>query len=207
METRNLYQKIQDVSNEIRNIEKNLQVGNEKYGYKAVSDKDVVLAVKDAETKHKIYSIPFKQELINSEVIKTTNAKGIETLKFVDNIKMTVRIIDLDNISNYIEVESLGKGIDTSDKGFGKASTYARKYALLNAYKIVTGEDPEAEKSQEIESSKTIDKKLVAITNFLNNNNDKLQNVYKHYNVGELSDLTEKQINEIYFTFKKRNLL
>jgi len=34
--TKNLYEKIQDVSNEVRNIEKNMQVGNEKYGYKAV---------------------------------------------------------------------------------------------------------------------------------------------------------------------------
>ena len=38
----NLYQKIQAVSNEIRNIEKNLQVGSGNYGYKAVGDLDVV---------------------------------------------------------------------------------------------------------------------------------------------------------------------
>ena len=46
----NLFEKIQAVSNEIKNIEKNMQVGKGQYAYKAVSDLDVVLAVKDAET-------------------------------------------------------------------------------------------------------------------------------------------------------------
>ena len=39
----NLYQKIQAVSNEIKNIEKNMTVGRGNYAYKAVQDIDVVL--------------------------------------------------------------------------------------------------------------------------------------------------------------------
>ena len=144
----NLYQKIQAVSNEVRNITKDMTVGTGNYSYKAVSDLDVTLAVKDAEKKYKIVSIPVKQELLNSEVIRIQKKNNEEGLTYVDTIKMTVRIIDLEDTSQFIEVESFGKGIDTGDKGFGKASTYARKYALLNAYKIATGEDPDAEKSR-----------------------------------------------------------
>lgn len=72
---------------------------------------------------------------------------------------MTVRIINLDKPEEYIEVESFGRGLDSGDKGFGKASTYARKYALLNAYKIATGEDPDDVKSKEMLAMKTLDEK------------------------------------------------
>lgn len=52
----NLYQKIQAVSNEVKNIEKNMTVGKGSYSYKAVQDIDVVLEVKKAETKYGKYS-------------------------------------------------------------------------------------------------------------------------------------------------------
>ena len=65
----NLYQKIQAVSNEIKNIEKNMTVGSGSYSYKAVSDLDVVLQVNAAETKHGLVSVPYKQELVHSEII------------------------------------------------------------------------------------------------------------------------------------------
>jgi len=78
--------------------------------------------------------------------------------------------VDLDDVNSFIEVESFGKGIDSGDKGFGKASTYARKYALLNVYKIATGEDPDAEKSKQLETKKTVSEKRIAVVNYLNNN-------------------------------------
>jgi len=62
-----------------------------------------------------------------------------ESIVHIDNIKMTLRIIDLEDTTQFIDIESFGKGIDSGDKGFGKASTYARKYALLNAYKNCNG--------------------------------------------------------------------
>ena len=77
----NLFEKIQAVSNDVRNITKDMTVGNGSYSYKAVSDIDVTLAVKDAETKHRLVSIPIKQDLINSEVIriqKKNNEEGFD---------------------------------------------------------------------------------------------------------------------------------
>lgn len=78
-----------------------------------------------------------------------------EKVVFVDTIKMTTRFINLENTTDFIDVVSFGKGIDSGDKGLGKASTYARKYALLNAYKIATGEDPDAERSREYQTKIT----------------------------------------------------
>ncbi len=156
----NLFEKIQLVSNEVRTVEKDMNVANQ---YKAVSDLAVTLAVKDAELKHKLISIPVKVELIHSEAYRNidtivyemhkadgtiqTNTTNTVKTTYIDTVKMTVKIIDLEKPTDFIEIESFGRGLDTGDKGFGKASTYARKYALLNAYKIATGEDPDKDPS------------------------------------------------------------
>lgn len=203
----NLYEKIQAVSNEVRNISKDMTVGSGSYSYKAVSDIDVTLAVKDAETKFKLVSIPIKQELINSEVIRIQKKNNEEGLTYVDTIKMTLKIIDLEDVSQFIEIESFGKGIDSGDKGFGKASTYARKYALLNAYKIATGEDPDANKSTETTTAKTPSEKRVLVENYLLKNVETCQKMLQHFNVGELSDITEKDILVIFKTYTEKKLL
>jgi len=184
-----------------------MTVGTGSYSYKAVSDLDVTLAVKDAEKKFKLVSIPIKQELVNSEVIRTIKKTGDEGLTFVDTIKMTIRIVDLEDTAQHIEVESFGKGVDSGDKGFGKASTYARKYALLNAYKIATGEDPDADKSKPLDVTKTINEKRVAIENYLDKNLDTMQRLLRHFNVGVLADLDDKQVNTIFKTYKDKNLI
>lgn len=203
----NLFEKIQAVSMAIMNIEKDMTVGKGSYSYKAVSDKAVTLAVKKAENDNRIISIPYKQELISSEVLRTVNKDGTESIKYIENIKMTVKFIDLDDTEKFIEVESLGKGIDAGDKGFGKASTYARKYALLNAYKIATGEDPDEDKSEVINTPKTISEQRVKINNYFDKNIDKLQQLLKHFNVEAIADLDEKQIKLVYKTYSDKGLL
>ena len=205
MEKLNLYQKIQAVSNEVMNIEKDMTVGSGNYSYKAVSDNSVTLQIKKAETKHGVLSIPIKQELVNSEIIKQQK-NGKESILCIDTIKMTLRIIDLDDTKEFIDVESFGKGVDNGDKGFGKASTYARKYALLNAYKIATGEDPDAEKNKDIEPI-TSDKKKDSVVSVCMKNEQTLSNVLSHFSLGSLDDLSKDQINTVYNQFKAKNLL
>ncbi len=201
-----LYKKIQDVSIEIMNLEKDMDVGSSTYGYKAVSDIQVTIAVKKAEKKHGLVSIPIKQELISQETLKVQKDSKSETLKFIDNIKMTVRIINLED-GNYVDVESFGKGIDTGDKGFGKASTYARKYALLNAYKIATGEDPDANKSPQDIVNKAPSEKRIAIEGYFSKNMDQHNNLLSYYNKQEIAELTEPQVEQTYNTLLQKKLI
>ena len=56
------------------------------------------------------------------------------------------------------KVTTYGDGIDSGDKSVGKAMTYADKYALLKAYKIVTGDDPDQEASKDLNSYKKDEK-------------------------------------------------
>ena len=203
---KNLYEKIQLVSNEIKNIEKNMTVGKGNYAYKAVQDIDVTLEVKEAETKYGLISIPIKQELVKSEVVRIVKEGGGETINYVDIVKMTLRIINLDNTSEYIDVESFGRGLDPGDKGFGKASTYARKYALLNAYKIATGEDPDENKSKP-QTPATIDEVKNAVVNYMMTDSNFTQNILSYFNVGSSDDMTSEQFKMTYNNLKKKGKL
>ena len=201
----NLFEKIQAVSTEVMNIEKDMTVGKGSYSYKAVSDTSVTLAVKKAEAKHRIISIPIRQDLVSSETIKQIKDNK-ESILFVENVKMTVRIIDLDKTDDFIEVETFGKGVDNGDKGFGKASTYARKYALLNAYKIATGEDPDADKSEPLEVI-TVDQKKIDIISVCEKDAVLKKNVLSHFGAESFDDLTDKNIETIHDQFKAKNRL
>lgn len=203
----NIYEKIQAVANEVKSIEKDMQVGSGTYSYKAVSDLSVTKAVKEAEAKYKLVSIPIRQEMVDHQVVKTVY-KDMEKVTYSFLIKMTVLIVNTENPEEKLEVETFGHGLDTADKGTGKASTYARKYALLNAYKIATGEDPDNEESpKENSSPKTISEKRAAVENYYNQHMDALNNLLKYYSVGEIGDLTEKQIETIYKTGHERRYL
>ena len=190
-------------SNEIKNIEKNMTVGKGNYAYKAVQDIDVTLEVKQAETKYRLVSIPIKQELIKSEIIRVVKDGGGEVIQYMDIVKMTLRIINLDNTSEFIDVESFGRGLDPGDKGFGKASTYARKYALLNAYKIATGEDPDENKSKE-QTPVTVNEIRDAVVNYMMTDNNFAQNILSYFNVGSSDEMSEKQIRMTYNNLKKK---
>lgn len=199
----NLYKKIQLVSNEIKNIEKNLTVGKGNYAYKAVQDIDVTLEVKEAETNHGIVSIPIKQELVKSEIVRVVKEGGGESINYMDIIKMTLRIVNLDDTSEYIDVESFGRGLDPGDKGFGKASTYARKYALLNAYKIATGEDPDEIKSK-AQTPATVDEVKNTVISYMMTDNQFTQNILSYFNVGSPDDMTGEQFKMAYNNLKKK---
>lgn len=203
----NLYKRIQAVANDIRNIEKNMTVGSGNYAYRAVQDIDVTLAVKEAETRHGLVSIPIKQELVRSEVLRVMKDRGGEAIQYVDIVKMTLRIINTDNPTEFIDVESFGRGLDSGDKGFGKASTYARKYALLNAYKIATGEDPDAERSKEMTAAPERDTMRETVTNYMMKHTDYLQNILSYFNVGTVDDLNKEQIQKAYNSLKKKGEL
>ena len=201
----NIYEKIQAVSNEVRNVEKNLVVGTGNSSYKAVGDLDVVMKVKEAETKFRVVSIPVRQELVKSEIVRVVGNNGYEKLTYSDIVKMTVKIVNLDNTSEAIEVESFGRGLDAGDKGFGKASTYARKYALLNAYKIATGEDPDANKSEQ-QVALTKDEVKDKVINYMMQNANYCNSCLSYYGCKTVEELDSKAINSIYKNLKGKGI-
>jgi len=148
----NIYEKLLNITNEIGIINKNLTVGEGKSKYKAVGEADVLKAVKELENKHKIYSYPKERRIVESSVLQTEKTYNGETKKSQQNflrIETIYRFVNIENTDEFIDITTYGDGVDTQDKAPGKAMTYSDKYALLKAYKIVTGDDPDQEASPE----------------------------------------------------------
>ena len=57
-------------------------------------------------------------------------------------IEMTFR--NVDDKDDTITVKSVGYGADNSDKGIGKAVSYAVKYALLKSFSLETGDETDS---------------------------------------------------------------
>ena len=151
----NIYEKLSNITTDLKAVAKNLQVGEGKYQYKAVSEIDVLNAVKPLEAKYKVYSYPCKREVIESGIIESVNYKGeLKKNQFL-RIETTYRFVNIEEPTEFIETTTYGDGIDSQDKAPGKAMTYGDKYALLKAYKIMTGDDPDVEASDQMVSATT----------------------------------------------------
>lgn len=135
----NIYEKMQNISCEISTIAKNLEVRYGQTSYKAVSEGDVLKPVKELEKKYGIYSYPKSRQIVDKGTI--TNSKGTTSLFM--RVETEYCFVNIENPEEQISVITYGDGVDTQDKAPGKAMTYADKYALLKAYKIMTGDDPD----------------------------------------------------------------
>ena len=149
----NIFQKMSAVTNELQTVAKNLTVSTGgKNSYKAVSERDIIDAVKPLEIKHGIYSYPYDRQIIESQTLESESeyqGKVTKKTTFFSRIKTTYRFVNVDKVDEYIDMVTIAEGIDPQDKGSGKAMTYADKYALMKAYKISTGEDPDQNASEE----------------------------------------------------------
>lgn len=143
----NIFQKMSAVTNDLQTVAKNLTVQTTKTSsYKAVSERDIIDAVKPLEIKHGIYSYPYDRQIIESQTLESENeyqGKVTKKTTFFSRIKTTYRFVNVDNPDEFIDMVTFAEGIDSQDKGSGKAMTYADKYALMKAYKISTGDDPD----------------------------------------------------------------
>ena len=146
----NIYQKMAAITAELKAVEKDLTVQTTKSSsYKAVSERGILDAVKPLEDKYGVYSFPVSREVLESHLIQNESVyednKGNKTTtpktSYMTRIKTVYRFVNIDKPTEYIDTITFAEGIDSQDKGSGKAMTYADKYALMKSYKISTGED------------------------------------------------------------------
>ena len=156
----NIYQRMSAITSELATVAKNLEVetGKDKNGkvksYKAVSERDIIDAVKPLEVKHGVYSYPADRTIIESEMLEEESQYGKRT-KFYLKLQTVYRFVNMEKPEEYIDIISFSTGLDSGDKAEGKAMTYGDKYALMKAYKISTGDDPDAKASEDSVYTKT----------------------------------------------------
>ena len=140
----NIYQRMLKITNELGYVSKNLKVSMGKGSYKAAGETDILKAVKPLEDKYGVYSYPVERKLIETTRIENTYGNLQQFMR----MEITYRFVNTDLPTEYIDITSYGDGIDNGDKAPGKAMTYGDKYALMKAYKISTGDDPDAKASE-----------------------------------------------------------
>lgn len=163
----NIYKKMQLATAQIETVAKNLKVEMVKGSYKAVGEGDVLRAVKPIEADLGIYSYPLSRKVIETATLTTVreyNGNKTESNQLFMRLETVYRFVNVDNPEEYIDITTYGDGVDSQDKAPGKAMTYADKYALLKAYKIETGDDPDKDGSGELKNvaNKKIEKAIKA---------------------------------------------
>lgn len=139
----NIFQRMIAATAEINRVAKNLTVGKGQNSYRAVGEADVLAAVKPVEERFGIYSFPFARKIIKDEERDRPSDYDSTKKEYFLRIETVYRFINVDNPAEYIDITTYGDGVDSLDKTPGKAMTYGDKYALLKAYKIETGDDPD----------------------------------------------------------------
>ena len=193
----NIYKKMSAITAELTAVAKNLNVGIGKAAYKAVGEADVLAAVKPLEEKHGVYSYPYSRKIVEADLVTTTSeyqGKVTEKTNRYLRIETVYRFVNIDNPDEYIDITTYGDGIDPQDKAVGKAMTYSDKYALLKAYKIITGEDPDQFKSEEGKTEKKLTNREKVIITAKERGID-VKELAKDYNLS--SKTTEERYAEV----------
>jgi hypothetical protein len=113
---------------------------NDFHHYNYATSSDVLQKVNTALVKNGLCSVVLPELL---EMVNVQNAKG--NTEHLATVKVTVRIVDADNGTDYAEFTGIGSGQDAGDKAVMKAQTAALKYAYMLSLNIATGDDPEAD--------------------------------------------------------------
>lgn len=124
----NIYQRLHAVMGEVDYVQKEKKQG---MNYTIVSHDAVTAKVRPILHKHGIVYHPHTLDYVQD---------GNRT-----QVNLTMRFVNVDKPDDFVDVPCLGFGIDSQDKGPGKAVSYAVKYALLKALGLETGDDPDTE--------------------------------------------------------------
>ena len=200
----NIFERLSLITAEIGVVEKNLEVQvNKNSSYKAVSERDVLDAVKPIEQKYRVYSYPASRQIVDRDILtKESEYQGKVTRSntLFMRVETVYRFVNIDNPTEFIETTVYGDGLDTGDKATGKAMTYADKYALMKAYKLSTGDDPDKEASPENvfekkAEPKATDKQFDLIADLYNY--QEIETICKKANITSIKELTVSQASAL----------
>jgi ACT domain-containing protein len=136
-EQRSLVKKLVEVMKEVKYIQKRGFNKFHKYNY--ATEADVNEKVREELSKVNVIMIP---NMVSHDTREHTNRNG--NVEYIVTVNMEFKFIDGES-SEEITFNMSGSGQDAGDKGIFKAIAGAQKYALMKAFMIPTGDDPEAD--------------------------------------------------------------
>lgn len=133
--------KLAKVMQEVKYIEKK---GYNKFNrYKYATESDVSEKIREVLSELNVIMMP---DVVENSTREHTNRKG--HVEYIATVKVKFTFIDGDT-GEELSIHSVGEGQDAGDKGYYKAITGAHKYALMKAFMIPTGDDPEQDVQME----------------------------------------------------------
>ena len=164
----NLAKAIIAVMQEVKGIEKSMTIGTGINAYKGVPDQEVKKIIGEAMAKHGLCILPIsvkpnvridRWEEVDQYSKSTPKDMKTKQSVFTD---VTTEYLLLHESGESQVLSGYGHGIDSQDKGAGKATTYSLKYVLLYTFLVPTGKIDDADNthSDNIETPIKIEPKV-----------------------------------------------
>lgn len=139
MENRTLAKKLAQVMQQVKYIQKTGFNTYHKYTY--ATEADVNEKIREELAKLNVVMMPSME---GHSIREHTNRNG--NTEYIICVDMSFTFIDGDSGETFT-IKMSGEGQDPGDKGIYKAISGAQKYALMKAFMIPTGDDPEQDES------------------------------------------------------------
>lgn len=136
LEKLNVYQRWNRVLGEIGLVPK--RGWNDHHKYWFTTDADLNAFIGPLFGKYHLVVIP---SIILDQVQRIEPAPGSK--QFLTRVPMKIRVLNADKPDDAFEVDWIGEGADTVDKGLYKAFTGGLKYFYMKQLQVATGDDPE----------------------------------------------------------------
>ncbi|MET3697409.1 ERF superfamily protein [Bacillus oleivorans] len=137
MTERKLVSKLVEVMKSVKYIQK--KGFNSFNNYKYATESDVQEKIREVLAEQNVMMLP---NVVEHTTREHTNRKG--HTEYIATVKVEFTFHDGDTGETLV-IHGVGEGQDAGDKAVYKAITGAQKYALMKAFMIPTGDDPEGD--------------------------------------------------------------
>lgn len=179
---------------------------NDHYKYSYASEEAIKRTLHPLLVRERVLFMPISQRVV-----------GVD--KSVTTLAVTFRFTDLDS-GEFLDVEAIGSGADSQDKGPYKALTGAIKYQLTSTFLIPTGNDPEGDAGKKQSSGpKRTDapslgqrmrdpnavisepqlKRLYALANKSGRSGEEAKAIITRYGFASAKDITQDKYDDICY--------
>ena len=131
-----IYERIASIMAEVPAIGKNNQNQEQRYRFRGIDD--VYNSLHPLFVKHQVFTT---SEILTKNREVWTNKNGTIMIEFTLQVKYRFTAID----GSFIETETMGQAMDSSDKASNKAMSMAHKAAILQIFMIPTLDIEEAD--------------------------------------------------------------
>jgi len=140
-----------EVMKTVKGMEKNSRVGSGQHAYDGTKDMDVKEVFNEALANNGLCILPIdiekSEEVTRWEEIDQYSKVTPKPMKSKQSIFTSVKTkyLLMHESGQSVELAGYGQGVDTQDKGAGKATTYALKNCLLLTFLTPVGKMPDTD--------------------------------------------------------------